>query len=94
VIAFDTFGNCPGLLAEVGGGTGGGLTLLGTHLLAAIAFSVVGIAVLVTCFMIIKRMLPFSVTKEIEEDQNVALAIIIASVILGLSIIIAAAILG
>jgi putative membrane protein len=93
VISLETF-NHASLLAQAGGGTGGGLALLGTHLLAAIAFSVVGIAVLVTCFMIIKRMLPFSVTKEIEEDQNVALAIIIASVILGLSIIIAAAILG
>ena len=34
-----------------------------------------------------------SVTKEIEQDQNVALAIIIGSVIIGMSIIIAAAIL-
>ena len=86
--------NSSGLLAEVGSETGGGLPLLGKHLVAAVAFSLVGIAVLGACFWGIKRIMPFSVTKEIEEDQNVALAIILASVILGLSIIIAAAILG
>ena len=37
---------------------------------------------------------PFSVRKEIEEDQNIALAIVIASVILGSALIIAAAIHG
>jgi putative membrane protein len=37
--------------------------------------------------------MPFSLRKEIEEDQNTALAIIIGSVIIGMSIIIAAAIL-
>ena len=84
--------NGSGLLAEVG--SGGGLSLLGSHLLAAVAFSVVGIVVLGGCFWLIKRMMPFSVTKEIEEDQNVALAIIVGAVILGMSIIIAAAILG
>lgn len=93
MISIDSLVNRPGLLAEIGSG-GGGLALMGMHLLAAIAFSVVGIVVLGTSFAIIRRMLPFSVTKEIAEDQNVALAIIIAAVILGLSLIIAAAILG
>ncbi len=82
------------LLAAAEVGDGMGLALLGRHLLAAIAFSAVGIAVLGLCFWGIKRLLPFSVTKEIEEDHNVALAIIIAAVILGMSLIIAAAILG
>jgi putative membrane protein len=40
-----------------------------------------------------KTLMPFSLRKEIEEDQNTALAIIIGSVIIGMSIIIAAAIL-
>jgi len=38
------------------------------------------------------KLSPFSVRKEIEEDQNTALAIILGSVLIGLSIIIAAAI--
>jgi uncharacterized membrane protein YjfL (UPF0719 family) len=37
---------------------------------------------------------PFSVVKEIEQDQNTALGIIIGSVLIGMSIIIAAAIYG
>ena len=45
-------------------------------------------------FFVIKLVTPFSIRKEIEEDQNTALAIMIGSVILGLSIIIAAAIGG
>ena len=41
-----------------------------------------------------EKLTPFSVVKEIEEDQNVALAVIVGAVVLGISIIIAAAIVG
>ena len=75
----------PVLLAQ------GGVTLW-THLLNVVIYSVVGVVVLGACFWIMKRLMPFSVTKEIEQDQNIALAIIIGSVIIGMSMIIAAAI--
>jgi hypothetical protein len=39
-------------------------------------------------------MAPFSVHKEIEEDQNVALGIIIGAIIIGIALIISAAIQG
>ena len=64
------------------------------HLLAAVIFSLVGVGVLAVCFKLMSKLSPFSIKKEIEEDQNVALAIIMGSVIIGMSIIIAAAILG
>lgn len=64
------------------------------HLLAAVVFSLVGVAVLAVCFKLMSKLSPFSIKKEIEEDQNVALAIIMGAVIIGMSIIIAAAILG
>lgn len=64
------------------------------HLVAAVVFSAVGLIVLAASFWLIVRYTPFSVKREIEDDQNVALAIIIASMILGMSIIIAAAIHG
>lgn len=67
---------------------------LWVHLLAAIIFSLVGVAVLAICFKLMSKLSPFSIKKEIEEDQNVALAIIMGAVIIGMSIIIAAAILG
>ena len=76
-------------LAEAGGNA---LQTLGPNLVAVIAYSLVGVIVLGACFWIMKRMMPFSVTKEIEEDQNTALAIIMGSVIIGMSMIIAAAI--
>jgi putative membrane protein len=81
------------LLAEATTGSGDNLALLGQHLLAVVVFSLVGVLILGACFWIMKRLMPFSVTKEIEEDQNTALAIIMGSVIIGMSIIIAAAIL-
>lgn len=68
--------------------------LLVAHLVAVIVYSVVGVFVLASCFFVIKKMMPFSITKEIEHDQNIALAIVLASVILGMSIIIAASICG
>ena len=64
------------------------------HLLAAVIFSLVGVAVLVVCFKLMSKLSPFSIKKEIEEDQNTALAIIMGSVIIGMSIIFAAAIQG
>lgn len=73
---------------------GGTLDSLVAHLVAAIVFSLVGIAVLFGAFVVLGRLVPFSIRNEIEHDQNVALAIIMASIILGISLIIAAAILG
>jgi len=63
-------------------------------LVASIVYSLIGVAMFAASFLIIKLITPFSIRKEIEEDQNTALAIMIGSVILGLSIIIAAAIGG
>ena len=63
-------------------------------LVAAVAFSILGVIVLGVATWVLSRSLPFSMRKEIEEDQNVSLGIIIGSLILGMSIIIAASIMG
>ena len=63
-------------------------------LVSALSFSALGLILFATAFVIIVKVTPFSLRKEIEEDQNVALAIIIGSIILGLSVIIAAAVHG
>ena len=63
-------------------------------LIATLVYSLIGIVMFAVSFLIIRLITPFSLRKEIEEDQNTALAILIGSVILGLSIIIAAAIGG
>ena len=59
-----------------------------------LVFVVLGLIVFALAFLVIGKATPFSVRKEIEEDQNVALAIVIASVILGSALIIAAAVHG
>ncbi len=59
-----------------------------------VVFVIIGLVVFAITFFIIGKATPFSVRKEIEEDHNVALAIVIASVLLGSAIIIAAAIHG
>lgn len=67
---------------------------IGNTLLAALSFSGLGIALFAIAFLIIVKMTPFSLRKEIEEDQNTALAILIASVIIGIAMIVSAAIHG
>lgn len=62
------------------------------QLLVATLYSVLGIVLFGVAFKIIQKFLPFSITKEIEGDQNTALAIIIGCIMLGLAIIVAAAI--
>jgi putative membrane protein len=64
------------------------------HLLAAAVFSIIGILILLITLWLMNRYAPFSIHREIEEDQNVAVGIVIGSVLLGISIIIAAAIIG
>jgi uncharacterized membrane protein YjfL (UPF0719 family) len=59
-----------------------------------VVFVVLGLIVFALAFLVIGKATPFSVRKEIEEDQNVALAIVIGAVILGSALIIAAAIHG
>jgi putative membrane protein len=60
--------------------------------LAASIFAGVGLIVFGVAFWIMTKVAPFSVKKEIEEDQNTALAVIFAGVIIGVGLIIAAAI--
>jgi putative membrane protein len=57
-----------------------------------LVFVLIGLIVFALAFVVITKVAPFSVRKEIEDDQNIALAIVIASVILGSALIIAAAV--
>jgi len=63
-------------------------------LITTVVFVVLGLLVFALAFVIIAKATPFSVRNEIEKDHNVALAIVIASVIIGTAIIIAAAVHG
>ena len=60
----------------------------------SLLYSVLGTAVLLCAFAFIERVLPFSLRKEVAEDQNIALGIILGAFILGVSLIISSAIRG
>jgi uncharacterized membrane protein YjfL (UPF0719 family) len=62
--------------------------------LSTAVFAGIGLAVFGIAFWLMTKLAPFSVKKEIEEDQNIALAVIMAGVLIGISLIIAAAISG
>jgi putative membrane protein len=69
---------------------------MGEHLLQGVVqtviYSVIGVVVFGLAFWAITKLVPFSVRKEIEEDQNTALGILLGSVIIGLALIISSAI--
>jgi putative membrane protein len=67
---------------------------IGDALVSSAVFAGIGLVVFAVAFVLMVKVIPFSVRKEIEEDQNTALAIIMAGVIIGISLIIAAAIGG
>ena len=59
-----------------------------------LAFGLIGIVIFAIAFWLIVKITPFSIRKEIEEDQNTSLAILIGSVIIGIGLIVAAAVHG
>jgi len=70
------------------------VTSLGHTLLAEALYAIVGILIFGVAFWIMDAVTPFSIRKEIEEDQNTALAILMGAVIIGIALIIAAAVHG
>ena len=60
----------------------------------SVIYSVLGSIILFACFWALEKILPFSIAKEIEHDQNVGLGIVLAAFILGIAIIISSAIRG
>jgi uncharacterized membrane protein YjfL (UPF0719 family) len=64
---------------------------LGTFL-NAIIYAVTGVVIFALCFALLDKMTPYDLWKEICEDRNVALGIMVGAAALGICIIIAAAI--
>ena len=60
--------------------------------LASLLFALIGVAVFWLCFVIIDKITPSDLWGEIVEKQNQALALVVAAMCLGISIIVAAAI--
>jgi putative membrane protein len=63
-------------------------------LATTVIFVAIGLIVFALAFLIVVLVAPFSVKKEIEEDHNTALSLIIGALIIGIAMIISAAIQG
>lgn len=63
-------------------------------LFTTLLFVFIGLAVFAVAFLLVVLIAPFSVKKEIEEDHNTALAVIIGAMIIGIALIISSAIQG
>ena len=64
------------------------------HVKTAVVFAGLGLVLFAIMWALIVKLTPFSIRKEIEEDQNTSLAVLIGSVFLSIAIILAAAIHG
>src|SRR5271167_3297173 len=62
------------------------------NIIAALVFAFIGILIFVIAFMVMDKMTPYHLWKEIVQEHNMALAILVGAMSLGICIIIAAAI--
>jgi putative membrane protein len=87
--------NVPALLAAEGDPAAGWhAQTIGQALAYMVLFAVIGIATAVAGYKLFDKCTPGDLHREILENKNIAAAIVAAAVILGLCIIIAAAMMG
>ncbi|WP_028120975.1 DUF350 domain-containing protein [Epilithonimonas tenax] len=63
-------------------------------ILNSILYAFLGVAILLVCYVILEKLTPEKTWHEISKNNNIALAIILGAFIIGISIIISAAIHG
>lgn len=61
-------------------------------ILGSLVYALIGVLIFWLCFLVIDKLTPYHLWHEIVEKQNVALALVVAAMSLGISIIVAAAI--
>ena len=69
-------------------------TIILAEVVATVFYTVLGIGLLALTWAILTWISPFPIIKEIEQDQNGALAVLIGALFLAIAIIIAAVILS
>jgi uncharacterized membrane protein YjfL (UPF0719 family) len=67
---------------------------LANDILAVVVYSVLGIVILAVALVIVDRMTPGTLWKELIEEHNTALAILMGAVVIAFGIVISAAIVG
>jgi len=61
-------------------------------LLAALLYAFVGLVIFGVAFVVVDRLTPYHLWKEIIDEKNTALAIVVGAMAIGISIIVASAI--
>lgn len=64
------------------------------EVIGTVIYTGIGVVLLFLCWLLLDLITPFPLTKEIEEDQNLALAVVVAGLFVSIAIIIAAVILS
>jgi putative membrane protein len=65
-----------------------------TYLVNSLVFSLLGVAVFWLAFILIDKMTPYNLWREIVQERNLPLAIIVAALCLSIGLIVASAIHG
>ena len=63
-------------------------------LMGSLVFALMGVIIFLLTFVIIDKLTPYNLWEEIVEEQNMALALVVAAMSLGICVIVAAAIHG
>jgi putative membrane protein len=61
-------------------------------MVAALAYATIGLVIFGLAFIVVDRLTPYHLWKEIVDEKNTALAIVVGAVAIGISIIVSAAI--
>ena len=61
-------------------------------ILNSLIYALLGVVIFVTSFIIVDKLTPYDLWKQLVEEKNIALAIVVGAAALGICIIIAAAI--
>ena len=61
-------------------------------MVAALAYATIGLVIFGLAFIVVDRLTPYHLWKEIVDEKNTALAIVVGAVAIGISVIVSAAI--
>lgn len=62
------------------------------QMLAALIYAAIGLVIFAAAFVVVDRLTPYSLWRELIDEHNTALAIVVGAVAIGISLIVASAI--
>ena len=78
----------PAAAQDTAAGQSAGSHLVLGDILATVVYGVIGILLAIGGFLVFELITPFSVNKELSEDHNVAVGIVVAAMFLGIAFIV------